>query len=244
MSKKKIAAGRYVAPERVVALAMENNTNGIAYTYNEPTIFIEYALDVAKLAHEKGLYNVFVTNGYMTKYVVQEMKGLIDAVVVDFKGNGEQKFVNKHSAIVSSVPIKEALLEMKKAGIHIEITDLVIPRVGDALDACEELTEWICRNLGQDTPIQFTRFYPAYKMQDYPETPYETLKAHYDIARKNGLNYVYIGNMPGNPYESTYCPKCGALVIERYGLGLTAWKLDKGNKCPSCKNRIPVVGRP
>jgi pyruvate formate lyase activating enzyme len=244
MSKAREIKGTYAAPKRVVELAVENGAKGIAYTYNEPTIFVEYALDVAKLAHEKGLYNVFVTNGYMTKEVVQAMRGFVDAAVVDFKGNGEQKFVNKHSLMVSSEPMKQALLEMKKAGIHIEITDLIIPGVGDSLAACDELTGWICKHLGPDTPVQFTRFYPAHKMTDYPETPYETLKTHYDIARMNGLNYVYIGNMPGNPYESTYCPKCGEIVIERHGLYMTGWKLDKENRCPSCRNEIPVVGRP
>ena len=244
MSKKRETERIDATPEKVVELAIENNARGIAYTYNEPTIFIEYALDTARIAHKKGLYNVFVTNGYMTKEAVQAMKGLIDAAVVDFKGNGERKFVNKYSAIVSSDPIKETLLEMKKAGMHIEITDLVIPRVGDSSKACDELTKWIYDNLGPDTPVQFTRFHPDYKMMDYPETPYETLKSHYDIARRNGLNYVYIGNMPGNPYESTYCPKCGELVIERYGLHTTGWKLGKGNRCPICKTAIPIIGKP
>lgn len=172
------------------------------------------------------------------------MKGLIDASVVDFKGSGEQKFVNKYSAVVSGEPIRDSLFEMKKAGMHIEITDLIIPRVGDSLDECADLTEWIRDNLGPDTPIQFTRFYPAYKMMDYPETPYETLKDHYDIAKRSGLNYVYIGNVPGNQFESTYCPKCGALVIGRYGLQMMEWKLDKDNRCPSCKTTIPIVGKP
>jgi pyruvate formate lyase activating enzyme len=233
-----------VQPNEVVELAIKSNSNGIAYTYNEPTIFIEYALDAAKVAHKKGLFNVFVTNGYMTKETVTAMKGLIDAAVVDFKGSGEQKFVSKYCAIPSSDPIKETLLEMKKAGIHTEITDLVIPTVGDSLDACNDLTKWISDNIGQDTPLQFTRFHPDYKMFDYPETSYETLKKHYDIAKRNGLNYVYIGNMPGNPYESTYCPKCGELVIKRYGLDTIGWNLDKNNKCPACGRKIYVVGKP
>jgi pyruvate formate lyase activating enzyme len=244
MSKEREAEGRQVSPERVVELALKGGASGIAYTYNEPTIFIEYALDVAKIARKEGLYNVFVTNGYMTKEAVQAMKGLIDAAVVDFKGNGERKFVEKYSAIPSSEPIKEALLELKRAGIHIEVTDLIIPEVGDSLEACGELTKWMRDNLGPDTPIQFTRFYPAYKMMDYPETPYETLKRHYDTAKRNGLNYVYIGNLPGNPYENTYCPKCGKLVIGRYGLHTTSWLLEKGNKCPSCKTVIPIAGKP
>lgn len=190
------------------------------------------------------MYNVFVTNGYMTKEAARAMKGLIDAVVVDFKGSGEREFVGKFSAIPSSSPIKEALLEMKECGIHIEITDLVIPKVGDSLTACDELTRWIRDNLGPDTPIQFTRFHPDYKMLDYPVTAFESLKEHYDTAKKNGLNYVYIGNVPGNPYESTCCPKCSHLVIKRYGLHTTGWALGKGNACPSCKTVIPITGKP
>jgi pyruvate formate lyase activating enzyme len=243
LSKEHRMGGTDISPDRIVDLAIESKSSGVAYTYNEPTLFIEYALDTAKAAHKKGLYNVFVTNGYMTAETVKAMKGLIDAAVVDFKGNGERKFVSKYCAIPSSDPIKEALLEMKKAGIHIEITDLIIPTVGDSLDACNGLTKWAFDNLGQDTPLQFTRFHPDYKVFDYPETPYETLKAHYDLAKRNGLNYVYIGNMPGNPYESTYCPKCGEPVIRRYGLHITEWNLGKNNKCPSCGSKIYLVGK-
>jgi pyruvate formate lyase activating enzyme len=244
MSKEHGGRGVEVPPRQVVELALESGVQGIAYTYNEPTIFIEYALEVAKIAHEKGLYNVFVTNGYMTKEAVQAMKGPIDAVVADFKGSGACEFVSKFSAIPSSDPIKEALIEMKKCGIHIEITDLIIPTVGDSLVACSELTKWIYDNLGPDTPVQFTRFHPDYKMRDYPETSFDSLKKHYDVAKKNGLNYVYIGNVPNSTFDNTYCPKCGKLVIERRGLYTTGWALDKNNACPSCKTPIPVIGKP
>ncbi len=244
ISKRRCEVGIELLPKDAVARALNDGAQGMAYTYNEPTIFIEYALDTAKIAHKKGLFNVFVTNGYMTKEAVREMKGLIDAVVVDFKGSGEQSFVRKYCGILSSDPIKEALRELKKVGIHVEITDLVVPGVGDSLEACRNLTRWLHDELGEDTPIHFTRFFPNYKMLDVPETDYDSLKAHYDIAKRNGLNYVYIGNDPGNHYESTYCPKCGELVIGRYGLNLTEWKLDSENRCPACKNTIPVVGKP
>ncbi|MGC8651894.1 MAG: AmmeMemoRadiSam system radical SAM enzyme [Candidatus Micrarchaeia archaeon] len=243
ISKEREVKGIEKTPEEIVELAMQNGAQGIAYTYNEPTIFIEYALDTARLAHENGLYNVFVTNGYETEEAVEKMKGLIDAAVVDFKGSGEQKFLNKYSAVPSADPVKKALVEMKKAGIHIELTDLIVPSVGDSLDACDSLTKWIHENLGPDTPIHFTRFYPDYKLLELQPTEFDTLKAHYDIARKNGLNYVYIGNVPGNPYESTYCPKCGELLIERDGFYITKWKLTKDNRCPKCHTRIPIVGK-
>jgi len=242
ISKDREMKGVDVSPEEAVALAIENNAQGIAYTYNEPTIFMEYALDVAKIAHRKGLYNVFVTNGYMTSEAVESMKGLIDAAVINFKGNAEQKFSNKYEVVASADQIKEALLSLKKAGVHLEITDLVIPAVGDSLKACDELTRWIKDNLGRNTPVHFTRFQPDYKMLDSVETPYPMLKAHYDVAKKNGLDYVYIGNVPGNPYESTYCPGCGSAVIERTGFYITRSGLDKGNKCKNCGHKIDISG--
>ena len=244
ISKEREMAGVDVGPKRLVDLAVENETESIAFTYNEPTIFIEYALDVAAEAHRKGLYYLFVTNGYMTGETVAEMKGRIDAAVVDFKGSGEQKLSYWFEAVISYEPVREALVEMKRAGIHIEITDLVVPRVGDSLEACDELTRWIHDSLGPDTPVQFTRFHPDYKMLDYPDTPYETLKRHHDIAKGNGLNYVYIGNVPGTPYENTYCPKCGAAAIERSGHYVVGWHLDKEMRCKACRTKVFVVGHP
>lgn len=242
ISKEREVIGMDVDPVNVVKLAIENGAQSIAYTYNEPAIFIEYALDTAEIAHKKGLYNLFVTNGYMSVDAVRAMKGLIDAVVVNFKGSGEQKFANKYEAVVSNEPIKEAMLEMKKAGMHLEITDLIVPRVGDSLEACDALTKWVKEKLGAQTPIQFIAFYPDYKMLDYPATPYESLKQHYDVAKKNGLEYVYIGNLPGNPYEDTYCPKCGSVTIDRYGFQIEKWNLTDEMKCSKCGYGIFIQG--
>ena len=242
ISKDKEIEGAYISPEEIVSKAVENGVEGIAFTYNEPTIFIEYALDVAKEAHKKGLFNVFVTNGYMTTDVVKRMAGSIDAAVVNLKGNAAQKFSNKFEMIQSSNPIREALLAMKKHKIHVEITDLIIPRVGEDLDACNEITGWISQNLGQDTPMHFTRFHPDYKMLDYPGTPYETLKKHRDIAIKNGLRYVYVGNVHGSRFENTYCPECGRVVVERDDLYLKSWNIGSSGKC-ECGSSIPFSGK-
>jgi pyruvate formate lyase activating enzyme len=245
ISKEREITGTEVKPEEAVEMALENGAESIAYTYNEPAIFIEYVVDTARLAHRKGLANVMVTNGYMTKEAVASLKGLVDAAVVNFKGNGDEKFANKYEAIPSADPIKESLLEMKKAGMHLEITDLVVPRVGDSTEACDRLTRWIHDNLGADTPTHFLTFYPNYKMLDYPPTSYETLKKHYDIARKNGLNYVYIGNAPGNPYEDTYCPGCGSVVVKRSGLSIARWNLTDDMKCKKCGHQIFMnLGKP
>ncbi len=242
ISKENDIEGIYISPKDLVRMAMDQKAEVIAFTYNEPTIFIEYALDVAKIAHENGIYTVFVSNGYMTKEAVQLMKGNIDAVVVDFKGNAERVFTNKYMAVYSSEPIKEALLALANAGIHIEITDLVIPNVGDSERACAEMCEWISNNLGDNVPLHFTRFYPDYKMQNIGATPLKTLERHYGIAKQYGLRYVYIGNVPGNSNESTFCPECGSVAIGRYGFDITEWNVTKNMKCKSCGASIPIVG--
>ncbi|MCL4365379.1 MAG: AmmeMemoRadiSam system radical SAM enzyme [Candidatus Marsarchaeota archaeon] len=242
ISRAKEIDGCYVSPEDIVRRAIECDVKGIAFTYNEPAIFVEYALDVARVAHKEGLFTMFITNGYMTTDAVQEMRGLIDAAVVNFKGNGDEKFSNKFEAVTSNEPIKEALLEMKRSGMHIEITDLIIPQVGESLRACDSLTKWIADNIGAYTPIHFTQFHPDYRMLNYPQTAYKTLKLHYDIARKNGLRYVYIGNVAGNPHENTYCHSCGAIAIKRDGVYLSAWNLGVDDRCKKCNSKIPISG--
>ncbi len=242
ISKEREITGVEVTPKRAVGMALENGAQGIAFTYNEPTIFIEYAIDVAREAHRSGLATMFVSNGYMTPEAVTAMKGAIDAVVVDFKGNGERIFANRYEAITSNDPIRESLLAMKAAGIHIEITDLVLPRVGDSTEACNGLVRWIVDNLGPDTPVHFTRFYPDYKMLGSVPTPFSTLKKHHDAAKEAGLNYVYIGNVPGTKYESTFCPGCGALAVGRSGFSITEWHIDEAGMCEGCGTRIPISG--
>lgn len=243
ISKAHEIEGLEYTPDQVVELALAKGVKGIAYTYNEPAIFIEYALDVAKVAKKHGLYNVFVTNGYLTGEAVSEMRGLIDAAVVDFKGNGGQKFSNRFEAVVSNEPVKEALVAMREGGIHIEITDLVVPKVGDSEEECDSLTKWIAENLGADTPLHFTRFYPDYKMLDYKPTPFETLKRHYSVAKGNGLNYVYVGNVAGNPFESTFCGSCGKVAVKRDGYSIRQWNIGTDGKCQSCGVRIPIIGK-
>jgi pyruvate formate lyase activating enzyme len=242
ISKEREIKGTEFGVEQIVDIALENGVDGIAYTYNEPTIFMEFVLDVARAAHDKGLFNVFVTNGYMTKESICMMKGLVDAVVVNLKGNGEQKFANKYEVVQSNEPVKEALVELKRAGIHVELTDLIIPLVGDSLEECRKLSEWVVGELGKETPIHFTRFYPDYKMLDFPSTPYETLLNHHKIAVDAGLKFVYIGNVVGNGYGNTYCPSCGKVCIRRDRFSVVEWKLNKHSGCESCAAKIPIVG--
>ncbi len=242
ISKETEVYGEDVGPEEVPALATEHGCEGVGFSYNEPTIFIEYVIDTAREAHNKGLYTVFVTNGYATPEAVKASKGYVDAAVIDYKGSGELMFQRKQTMTVSSEPVKEALLEYKRQGIHTELTDLIIPEVGENLEEAEKLCKWLYDNLGPDIPIQFTAFHPDYKLLNIQPTPYTLLVKHYEAAKKIGLNYVYIGNAPGTPYEHTYCPGCQKPVIERYAYIIKSWNLDAQNRCKFCGYQIPITG--
>ncbi|MCX8189305.1 MAG: AmmeMemoRadiSam system radical SAM enzyme [Nitrososphaeria archaeon] len=242
ISQRRAVDGVDLMPERLVKLALEYDADGIAYTYNEPTIFIEYARDSGVLARKKGLFNVFVSNGYASPESVKLMLDFLDAITVDFKGNGEKRFLQKYAMVVDPEPIFQTLLVLKENNIHIEITDLIIPKVGDDIEAAKRLCRWILDNLGEDTPIHFLRFHPDYKMLNLPSTPLATLEAHYKVAKDLGLKYVYLGNVPGHPYESTYCPSCGRRVVGRYGFDITEWNLVEDNKCKFCGYKISIVG--
>jgi pyruvate formate lyase activating enzyme len=243
ISKETEVYGEDVMPEELPSWATAYDCQGVGFSYNEPTIFIEYVIDAAREAHRKGKYTVFVTNGYATDEAVRAMKGYVDAAVVDYKGSGEQTFQRRQTMTVSAEPVKESLLELKRQGIHTELTDLIIPQVGENLEEAGKLCRWLYDNLGADTPIQFTRFHPDYKMLDLPDTPYEVLEKHYRVGKDAGLNYVYIGNVPGNPYEHTYCPGCKEKVIERYGFMITGWHLTPDYRCVACGTKIPIEGK-
>jgi pyruvate formate lyase activating enzyme len=243
ISQRRKIEGIDATPADVVNLTRSYECEGLAYTYNQPTIFIEYARDVGKIARKKGIFNIFVSNGFDTPETVNLMKNFLDCITVDFKGSGETSFVRRFIGIPSADPIFETLLEIKnKTNIHIEITDLIVPKVGDSLEAAEKLCRWVYDNLGPEMPIHFLRFHPDYKMMNYPWTPIETLEKHYEIGKKVGLRYVYIGNVPGHPAENTYCPECRKVIIKRYGYDILEYNLDKQNRCRFCGHQTPIVG--
>ncbi len=242
ISQRRVVEGFEVSPEEVVDIALKVGAHGITYTYNEPSIFSEFAHDIGVVAHRRGLFNSFVSNGYLTDETVDYLSRFLDAITVDFKGNADDAFARRFILIPSYEPVFNALLELKRKKIHIEITDLVIPRVGDDIEKARKLVRWIRDNLGPETPLHFLRFHPDYKMMDYPWTPIETLEKHIKIAREEGMKYVYIGNVPGHPDEHTRCPRCGNIVIERYGFEIISWRLTKDNRCKFCGERIPIVG--
>ncbi len=242
ISQRRVVEGEELPPEEAVRLAVENKCDGIAYTYNEPTIFMEYAHDTALLARKKGLFNVFVSNGFMTPESARYASTFLDAITVDFKGNADKEFLGRFALVHKVKPIFDSLLILKKQGVHIEITDLVIPKVGDNLEKARELVKWIINNLGDEVPLHFLRFHPEYKMADYPSTPVETLEKHWKIAKEEGLKYAYIGNVPGHELENTHCPKCGRVVVERLGFNIIQWNLTPDNRCVFCNEKIAIKG--
>ena len=244
ISQRRKIEGMDVTPQKVVEMTKRYRCEGLAYTYNQPTIFMEFAHDIGVQARKEGLINIFVSNGYDTPETVGMMRDFLDCITVDFKGSGETSFVRKYIGIANSDPIFQTLLDIRdRTKVHVEITDLVVPEVGDDLGAAKKLSSWIYDNLGPDTPIHFLRFHPDYKMMNLPPTPVKTLEKHHEIAKASGLNYVYIGNVPGHRLEHTYCPECGHIVVERMGFDISGWHLDGHNCCEYCGNEIPIVGK-
>ena len=243
ISQRRLLEGFDVNPEMLVNIAETYNAHGITFTYNEPIIFMEYAYDVAKIAKRKGFFITFVTNGYMTDESIDLASKFLDAATIDFKGHGETKFLRRYCGVPDPEPIFQTILELKRKGVFIEITDLVVPKIGADLEQARKLCKWIVDNLGPETPIHFLRFHPDYNLLDIPWTPIELLEKHVEIAKQEGLKYVYIGNVPGHPYEHTYCPNCGKIVIKRYGFDILEVNVTEDNRCKYCGYKINIGGK-
>lgn len=243
ISQRRKVEGLVLSPEQVVSRAVGSGCEGLAYTYNEPTIYLEFARDIGIAARREGLFNIFVSNGYGTPEAVPLLNDFLDAMTVDFKGNAERKFVRKYIGIPEPDPIFTYLLELRdKTKVHLEFTDLLVPEVGDDLAEGRRLVRWIVDSFGPDVPLHFLRFHPDFRMMDLPPTPVATLERHREMAMEEGLNYAYIGNVPGHPYEHTYCPGCGRIAVGRHGFAITSWSLDSNNRCVDCGHRIPITG--
>ncbi len=241
MSQRKDVQGYHVTPEQMVQMAIDNGCQGIAYTYNEPTVFMEYAHDIGVLAREAGLVNIFVSNGYETREAIDYAKDFLDIITVDFKGNASNEFYRKFISVGSADPIFDTLRLLREAGIHVEITDLVVPGVGDNLEDARSMIQRILEIFGNEIPISFLRFHPDYKMMDYPTTPVSTLEAHLDLAREMGMKYVYIGNVPGHRAQNTYCPSCNSLCIRRTVFESEIINLTGEGKCSACGFDLGIV---
>jgi pyruvate formate lyase activating enzyme len=224
-------------PEQIVAAARRARCRSISYTYTEPTVFSEYALDTAKLARDAGLLNVYVTNGYMTRALLDDLAPYLDAANVDLKAFRDDFYRQMCGARLQ--PVLDALRAMKQLGIWVEVTTLLIPGANDDPGELRELAGFIYGELGPETPWHVSRFHPMYKLLDRPATPAATLELASRIGREAGLRYVYMGNIPGRG-EQTVCHQCGSLLVERFGFQVVANRLRDG-RCPKCAT--PVAGR-
>ncbi|MEM1525454.1 MAG: AmmeMemoRadiSam system radical SAM enzyme [Nitrososphaerales archaeon] len=240
-----INKSNYLSPKAFVRAVREEDCQGTSISFNEPTLLLEYSLDVFKIAKEEGFYNTFVTNGYMSLEALRLLRvhGL-DAMNVDIKG--DEEVVRRYcGADVNKV--WRNCLEAIKLGIWIEITTLIIPGLNDDEDCLRGIASRIKKELGENTPWHVTQYYPAYKALEIGlyegRTPVEILEKAWRIGKEEGLNYVYIGNVLGHKYENTYCPKCNRILIERYGMSVINYRITSNNECPNCGERIPIIGK-
>ncbi len=229
---------REVPPQMAVDLAKKHGCRGIAWTYNEPSIWHEYCFDTAKLAKESNLYTVYVSNGYLNEDPLKEISKYLDAINIDVKAFNEDFY--KRICNARLAPVLTTCDIAKKLGIHVEITYLVITGKNDSTYEIDKFCKWVIEKLGPDTPVHFSRFHPDYKMKDVPSTPIETLVRIYNQAKNHEILYPYIGNVPHGEYETTKCPSCGNRLIERYGFSSQIIGLNNG-KCSKCNRNIPII---
>lgn len=229
--------GTPLSPEDIVNQAIKTQCPSISYTYTEPTIFLEYALDTMRQAKEKGLKNVFVSNGYMSHETVNLLHGFLDAANIDLKTFNNDSYFKNCGAKLE--PVLSTLRLMKKLGIWVEITTLVIPDFNDSEEEFKQIAEFIVKDLGKETPWHISRFHPAYKMMGISSTSIDKIHRACEIGRKSGLKWVYAGNIPGDKNENTYCPSCGEIMIDR--LGYEIERFDKDGKCSKCGTSLDII---
>ena len=235
---KEIITREFTKPEDLISAAKKYDCLSIAYTYTEPTIFFEYAFDTAILAHESGLKNIFVTNGYITEEALIKISPFLDGANIDLKSFSDNFYRKNCGAELQ--PVLDSIKLYKKLGIWIEITTLVIPTLNDTEEEFKGIADFI-KNLGAETPWHISAFHPTYKMLELPRTPSSTLRKARKIGYELGLKYIYTGNVPGDEGENTYCFNCGEILIKRYGFQLANKKIENG-KCPRCNTKIDGIG--
>jgi len=229
--------GKDRTPQEIVALALASRSASISYTYVEPTIFMEYALDVAREARAQGLRNVFVSNGYMTEVSATALAEFIDGDNVDLKSMRDDFYRKVCKARLQ--PVLDTIPRLKQAGVWLEVTTLVIPGYNDSDEELTEIAQFI-KGVDPGIPWHVSAFYPTHQMLDRPRTPPATLFRAREIGLQAGLRYVYTGNIPGEGVENTYCYQCGELLIQRLGYSIRTFKIEDG-KCPQCQAEIDGV---
>jgi len=231
--------GKNLKPKEIVEMALKNNLPSISYTYTEPAIFSEYALDTMKIAKKAGLKNTWVTNGFWSKELFDLISPYLDAANVDLKGFSEDFYIKYCGGKLQ--PVLDTLKRLKNKKIWAEITTLVIPTLNDDKETFKSIANFIKKELGRETPWHITQFCGAisWKLQHLPDTPVETLKKAWEIGKENGLKYVYTGNVPGLPSEDTFCPKCKTVCIDR--TNYIIHRYDKAGRCPQCKEDLNLI---
>lgn len=232
----------YISPESLIELAKQYNCQGTSISFNEPTLLFEYSLKVFKLAKEQGLYNTYVTNGYMTNDVLQDLiKHGLDAMNIDIKGDADM--VKKYCGADIEYVWRNAKVA-KELGVHIEVTTLLIENFNTSTKVIEEISQRILNDLGKETPFHLTRFFPHYKSFEYNlfnPTHENLLYKAYEVAKEVGLDYVYLGNLSEPKYENTYCPNCSKIAIQRSGYSIKILNLDTDGKCRTCGKFIAII---
>lgn len=234
---KEITFTEYISPEKAVQLAIKDNCKGISWTYNEPTLSLEYTLDIAQLAKEQGLLTNYVTNGYITPEAMNLLGPYLDAYRVDLKGFSSHTY--KRIANISNFEGILKIIKMAKYkwNMHIEIITNLTPGYNDNEEELHTMAQWIADQMGTETPWHITRFVPHFKLSHCDYTPIPALEQARQIGMDKGLKYVYLGNVPGHSAENTYCPQCGKLLIERRNYQILNYNL-KGNECKFCNQTI------
>jgi pyruvate formate lyase activating enzyme len=228
----------FVPPERMVRAALDRQAPVIAFTYNEPTVFTEYLLDIARLAKKEGRRSVLISCGFMNEAPLAEMCGVLDAIKIDLKGFSADFYRNVSGAELK--PVLRSIQQVAKSRAHLEIVNLVVPTLNDSDAMMKGLCDWVASELGPDVPIHFTRFHPDYQLLNLPPTPVKTLERAREFAMARGIHYAYVGNVPDHPGNHTYCPRCGKVVIRRSSFFINEIQMKNG-RCIFCGEKIAGV---
>ncbi len=228
----------YTAPAGVVEAAQRSRSPIVAYTYNEPTVFTEYLLDIARDARKRGLRSVMISCGFTNEAPLAEMCEALDAIKIDLKGFSEDFYRKVSSAELK--PVLRSIKQVARSRAHLEIVNLVVPTLNDDRTSIQGLVNWVAGELGPDVPVHFTRFHPDYQLLNLPPTPIATLERARDTAMAKGLHYAYVGNVPDHPGNHTYCPGCRKIVIKRSGFLVDQVNLRNG-ACAFCGTKIAGV---
>ena len=226
------------SPEDIVTAAARRRSPVIAFTYNEPTVFIEYLTDIARQGRKQRMKSVLVSCGFMNLRPLDEMCEVLDAIKIDLKGFSPDFYRDVCGAELD--PVLRSIKQISRKGVHLEIVNLVVPTLNHSPAMMTRLIEWVAGEIGPDVPLHFTRFHPAYQMLQLPPTPVSTLETAYETAKSKGLHYPYVGNVPSHPGNHTYCPSCGKTVVERTGFFVLSNRITNG-KCPFCGRAIAGV---